>query len=188
MNVNTHTMASEDILYGKDYLMEIDTDTPITAERGLAYRAIVCEVSSNFNIQTEEIEISNGCDIGWSASVPKLSGFSFSGEWQAINPLTAEPDVASMNEVIGLAASRQQFWARRKLVDGNTGVEVYREGRVWISRYEDTATSEDPFTFTADFVGVGKPITSAGYTYIGVLHDSQDNLITKDDNLIIVKA
>lgn len=179
-------MAGEKTINGKDYIMEIDTETPLSAAGGLAYRPMVCEVSSTFSITTEEQAVSNGCNGGWANSVPTTSAFSFSGEWQAINPQSGDPDAASMNEIALLAANKRQFWVRRKLVDGKTGVEIYREGRVWINQYEDTATTEDPFTFSADFVGKGEPIISGGL--VGILYDSMGEPITKGDNLITVRT
>lgn len=181
-------MAGENILNGRDYLVEIDIQTPITAERGMAYNTIVCEVASNFNISGDEIAVSGGCSGDWKSSIPGRRGFGFTGEWQAIDPRTGDPSVVSMNLIAELAAAGTIFWLRRKLRDGTTGMEVYREGRVWINQYEDVATAEDPFTFTATFVGVGQPNLSGGYDYIGVLHDSEGHPITKGENFIIVKA
>lgn len=181
-------MAGENTLNGADYLVEIDIQTPITAEKGSAYNTVLCEVSSNFNISTEELAVSGGCSGDWKSSIPGRRGFGFSGEWQAIDPRTGDPSAISMNTIVELAATGAVFWIRRKLRDGNTGMEVYREGRVWINQYEDVATAEDPFTFTASFVGIGEPNISGGYEYIGVLHDSEGNIITKGENLIIVKA
>lgn len=152
-------MAGENTLSGKDYVMSIDTTTPITAPAGTDYNPILCEVSSDFNIDTDEQTVSNKCGGGWTNSNPNNSSWGFSGEWQAIDPATGDPSAASMDTIVGLAANRTKFWARRSLVDGATGtVQVVREGVVWISSYSDTAGTEDPFTFTADMVGVGQPI------------------------------
>lgn len=151
-------MAGEVTLSGKDYILEIDTVTAISAARGAAYNPILCEVSSDFNIETDEQSVSNKCNGGWSNSNPNISSFSFSGEFQAIDPDTADPSAVSMNQIANLAATRQKFWLRRSLQDPATGVQVVREGVVWISSYTDTASTEDPFTFTADFTGVGEPL------------------------------
>lgn len=151
-------MAGEKVLDGKHYIVEIDTDTPVTGEKGLNYRPVLCEVSSNFTIGTEEIGISSGASVGWANSLPGQSTWDMSGEWQAIDPLTGEPDAVTMNEVAQLAAGKHRFWIRRRLADGRPGAEVYREGVVWIRGYTDTASAEDPFTFTAEFKGIREPV------------------------------
>lgn len=182
-------MAGEQILNGRDYVLEIDIDTPIDADKGLAYRPIVCEVSSSFGISTTDIAISNSCTGRWSSRIPNKSEFSFSGEWQAINPLTGDPDAHSLNMVAFLAGSRRMFWARRKLKTGALGTEVYREGVVWINRFEDVAAAEEPFVFSADFIGLGAPNIDAGYDVIGLLADSRRApVVTGSDEFIVVKA
>lgn len=157
-------MAGEITLSGKDYIIEIDADTSITATRGAAYEPILCEVSSDFNIETDEQTVTNKCNDGWGSSNPNNSSFSFSGEFQAIDPSTGDPAAASMNTIAQLAASRQKFWIRRVLKSGLAGTPIHREGVVWISSYTDTAGTEDPFTFTADFTGVGQPILTPATT------------------------
>lgn len=176
----------EDILQGKDYIVEIDATTPTSALRGEAYLAVVCEVTSTFGIVTEGLAISAGCEGGWDRSKPYRSSWRMGGEWQAINFRTADPSSASLELISELAADQREFWVRRKLIDGRTGQDIYREGVAWISNYEETASAEDPFTFTAQFNGVGKPklISST----LGILHDYKGSPITQDDNYIIVRA
>lgn len=154
-------MAGEITLSGKDYITYVDTTTAITAPRGLAYEPILCEVSSDFGIETDEQTITNKCNGGWSNSNPGNSSFNFSGEYQAIDPATGDPSALSMNEIAILASTRQKFWIKRALKDEITGVVVHREGVVWINSYSDSSTSEDPFTFTVDFTGVGQPLLVA---------------------------
>lgn len=153
-------MAGEITLSGKNYILEVDTVTPVTAARGAAYNPILCEVSSDFAIETDEQTTTNKCNNGWGSSTPGTSTFSFSGEFQAIDPATGDPDAVTLDVMVNLAATRQTFWLRRKIKEGLTGTEVYREGRVYIGSYTETAGAEDPYTFTADFVGVGEPITT----------------------------
>lgn len=181
-------MAGEQLLNGKDYLLEIDITTPITAEKGLDYHPIVCEVVSTFRVTTDELSISNSCVGRWKARIPNRSTFSFNGEWQAINPATGEPDAHNMNVIAYLATTRRMFWARRKLKEGALGAEVYREGVVWINNYEDTASVEEPFTFLAEFVGTGEPQIDGGYDMLGILADSSGTPIVNNGSFIGVKA
>lgn len=182
-------MAGEQTLSGRDYILEIDITTPISEPKGLDYRPLLCEVVSSFGISTSDIAISNSCTGRWDTRIPNKSGFTFSGEWQAIDPSTGDPDAYTMNMIAYLAASRTMFWARRKLKGGAMGVEIYREGVVWINNYEDSAGADDPFTFTADFIGVGAPTLDGGYGVIGLLADSRKvPIVTGDDAFILVKA
>lgn len=157
-------MAGEITLSGKDYILQVDTTTAITAARGAAYHPILCEVSSDFSIETDEQTVSNKCNSGWTSSNPNNSSFSFSGEFQAIDPATGDPSALSANQIANLAANRTKFWLKRSLMDTATGVEIVREGVVWISSYSDSSGNEDPFTFTADFTGVGQPNLTAATT------------------------
>ena len=159
-------MAGEQTLPGMNYVLHIDQTTAVTAARGVAaqYKPILCEVSSDFNIETDEQTSVNKCNGGWANPAPNNSSFSFSGEFQAIDPLTGQPSPVSMNEIAALAASRKKFWLKRSIKDGATGAVVVREGVVWISSYSDTASAEEPFTFTVEFTGVGAPLLTAATT------------------------
>lgn len=183
-------MAGEQVLNGRDYILEIDVDTPVDASRGQSYKPLVCEVASTFSINTSDIAISNSCTGAWESRIPNKSGFTFSGQWQAINPMSGDPDAYSMGKIVQLAHSRTLFWARRKLKTGAIGAEVYREGVVWINRYEDEASTEEPFVFSADFVGVGEPVIYAGYdrvTVLAVNTDEGEQILRVGDKLITVK-
>lgn len=157
-------MAGELTLSGMNYVLHIDTTTPVSSARGAVYKPILCEVSSDFNIETDEQSVTNKCNAGWGNSNPNRSTFSFSGEFQAIDPTTGGPSPVSMNEIAALAASRQKFWLKRQLKTGAAGTVIVREGVVWISSYSDSASAEEPFTFTAEFTGVGQPILTAATT------------------------
>ena len=158
-------MAGEITLNGKDYILQVDTQTPITAAKGSNYKPILCEVSSDFSIETDEQTVSNKCGGGWTKSNPNQSSFSFSGEFQAIDPASGDPSAMSITQIAQLAATRQKFWLKRSLqVPGGGGVEIVREGVVWISSYSDSSSTEDPFTFTCDFTGVGEPLLTTSTT------------------------
>ena len=154
-------MAGESILAGKDYVLQIDTETPVTSESGTpgSYRTIACEVSHDFNIEKTTNQVSNKCGGGWNRSTFGNKGWGFSGEWQAVDPSTAEPSAASLNEMAGLAASDTEFWARRGLFDPGSGKFLpEREGVVKYTNHTETSGTEDPFTFTGEFEGQGEPI------------------------------
>lgn len=153
------------VLNGKDYILEIDDTTSITSTRGSDYDPVLCEVSSDFGITTAEQAVSNKCNGGWANSNPGESSFSFSGEFQAIDPSSADPSAVSLAKMANLALTKKKFWLRRTLASGVVGgVPVVREGVVYISNYNETTNTDDPFTFTADFVGIGTPLITAPTT------------------------
>lgn len=156
------------VLNGKDYILEIDEVTTITAPRGsnASYKPILCEVSSTFGITTDEQSVSNKCGGGWSNSNPGDSSFTFSGEFQAIDPTTADASAISLANIANLAVTKKKFWLRRtKSGDAAAGVPtIVREGVVYISNYSEETGTEDPFSFTADFTGVGTPLITPSTT------------------------
>ena len=154
-------MAGESLLNGKDFVLQIDTTTPVTADAGTEanYRTIACEVSHEFSIEKETNQVSNKCGGGWSRSTFGNKSWSMSYEGQAVDPDTLEPSDVSLDEIARLAATDQEFWVRRARIDGDTGAYVpYREGVVKATSFNETSGTTDPFTFTVDFEGQGEPI------------------------------
>lgn len=152
---------AEQLLNGKDYVLQIDTVTPVTAAAGTPanYETLACEVNHEFGIEKETNQASNKCGGGWGRSTFGRKTWSFSGEWQAIDPNSAAPSQASLDVVAGLAANDQEFWVRRGLIDPSSGAFIpYREGVVKLTSYNESAGTDDPFTFTATFEGQDSPI------------------------------
>lgn len=154
-------MAGESLLNGKDYVLQIDTVTPVTADSGTPanYRTVACEVSHDFNIEKTTNQVSNKCGGGWNRSTFGNKNWGFSGEWQAVDPATGDPSAATLNEMASLAASDTEFWMRRGLFDPLSGKFLpVREGVVKYTNHAETSGTEDPFTFTGEFEGQGEPI------------------------------
>lgn len=152
---------AEELLNGKDYVLQIDTVTATTANAGTpaSYETIACEVSHDFNIEKETNQASNKCGGGWARSTFGNKNWNFSGEWQAVDPTNGSPSSASLNVIAGLAAADQEFWVRRGLIDTTSGKFLpEREGVVKLTSYTETAGTDDPFTFSATFEGQGEPI------------------------------
>lgn len=145
-----------EVLNGKDYVISIDDVTPITSARGAAYKVTMCEVSSSFSGSTDEQSVSNKCNGGFSNSNPGIKSWEFSGEAQAIDE-SAAPSAVSMNKMAELWKSGKKIWAKQSSLDPSLNTEVFTEGVVWVSSYERTAGTEDPFTFSYTLTGVGEP-------------------------------
>lgn len=145
-----------EVLNGKDYVIFIDTTTPVTAAKGAVYKPIMCEVSSSFSGTTDEQSVSNKCNGGFANSNPGTKSWTLSGEGQAIDD-NAQPSATSMNEISELWKSGKKFWAKQAALDPSLNTPVFTEGVVWISSLERTAGTEDPFTFSYTLTGVGEP-------------------------------
>lgn len=175
------------VLSGNAYILWVDTTTPLTAERGLYYRPIVCGVSNGFGMDIESISTRNKCDGGYDTSLPGYLTSSFDMDGQAIGLKQADKIAkANFQEMAQLALDKRVFWV--KLDDVQSTVK--REGRAWISSYRETANLDNPFTFTCNFNVTGKPILEANIfktvlatdqTGTELLQDGNNNLIENKD-------
>lgn len=146
----------DEVLNGLDYIMFIDTTTPIDSAP-VAYIPVMCETTSSFSGTTDAQEISNKCIAGgFGNSNPGTKTWEFTGEGHAIDE-SGSPSRASFETIRDLWKSGQKFWARQANKDPLTGFVTMVEGVVWVSAYEQTVGTEDPFTFTYTFTGVGEP-------------------------------
>jgi len=172
------------LLNGSSYILWIDTTTPLTAERGLDYRPIVCLTSNDFGMDVDPISTRNKCDGGYDSSMPGYLSWNFSGDGFAIGLKQADKLAkANFQELALLVRNKITFWCKMDDVQGS----ITREGKVWITSYRETQGMDTPFSFTANFTGVGKPILEESI-YKTVLGKSNTQLITDgNNNLIEVK-
>lgn len=172
---------------GTEYILWVDTVTPLTAERGASYRPIVCGTTNGFNMDFESVSFRNKCDGGWDNSVSGYGSWGFSMDGQAIGLKTAElSEKANFTVLVNLAVNKRIFWGRMTDLEG----KITREGKVRIGSYSESADMDTPYGFTASFVGVGKPIIEHDiYTNVlasnlaadELLQDGNDNLIQTND-------
>ena len=145
---------------GSQYLVLIDTVTPITASRGnyANYRPVICGTSNGLSVEFESISFRNKCDGGWDRSVSGYGSWDFSVDGMAYAIKNTDKLLkANFQEVAELALDKRIFWA--KTADINS--TIIREGLVRIGSYKETADLESPYTFNVSFVGIGKPIFEA---------------------------
>lgn len=170
---------------GTGIIILIDTVTPITAPRGNDdnYRPVACGVSNGFSMSFESIQRRNKCDDGWDNTLSGYGSWGFDLDGFAIALRNAEKLIkANYNEVAKLGVDKRLFWAKMGDVDNKRVIE----GVVRISNYTETADLEEPYSFTVDFVGLGKPILEENAFLLvlgtneertGILGDGNDNLI-----------
>lgn len=177
------------LLNGTSYLIWIDVTTSLTAERGLDYRPIVCGVSNGFGMDIESISTRNKCDGGYDQSKGGYLSWSFDMDGFAVGLKMADKIAkANFQEIALLALNKAEFWA--KMEDLETSIT--REGKVRITSYRETADLDSPYSFTANFIGIGKPILETNIIKVllstsdngeVILNDGKNNLIdTKNGN------
>ena len=146
-------------LNGTDYLLYVDLLTPLTSSRGTLanYRPIACGTSNGFNMDSEAISLRNKCDNGFDNSRPGYISWGMDIDGFAVGLRNSEKILkANFSELADIMKSKKIFWL--KWEDINTSVT--REGKAWISSFRETAGHETPYSFTANFVGVGEPFLS----------------------------
>ena len=177
------------VLNGSVYILWIDVVTPITADRGNPeyYRPVVCGVSNGVNIDIESISTRNKCDGGFDQSESGYISWSFDLEGHAVGLRNSEASVkANFQEIADLALDKVKFWAKQEDVE----TSVTREGRVRIGSFKEVSAQDQPYSFSASFVGIGRPIFETNIyrtviatddTALELLEDGENNLIETTD-------
>lgn len=167
------------VLNGSAYLIWIDTTTPLTAERGSDYRPVVCGVSNGFGMDIESISTRNKCDGGYDQSKGGYLSWSFDMDGFAVGLKMAD-QIAKSNfqDIAELALNKVEFWAKMEDVE----TSVTREGKVRITQYRETANLDSPYSFTANFIGIGKPILESNIIKVLLATDSTGSTILNDGN------
>lgn len=147
---------AQETLNGNDYIVFIDTTTDITATNGSDYEALMCMVSNGFSISVDAQDVNNKCNDGFGNSNPGTGSWEMSGDGHAIDE-SGTPSATSYQAIAQLALDKTKFWAKIAHQTDNEGV-IHREGVVWISSYEETAGTDEPYSFSFTFTGVGKPL------------------------------
>lgn len=141
------------LLNGSNFLIWIDTDTPITAPKGLNYRPVVCGTSNGFNMTAEDISLRNKDDGGFDNSESGYISWNFDLDGYAISVDEFDSEKANFNEIANLFLQRRKFWAIQQDLIGS----LKREGVVRISSHKETANQNSNYSFSANFIGQGKP-------------------------------
>lgn len=174
---------------GSDYIILIDTVTPITAASGTIdnYRPVLCGTSNGLNLEFESISFRNKCDGGYDRTESGYGTWGFDLDGHAIGIRYADRlTQANFQEVAMLAIKKRKFWAKMSNLTGN----IVREGVVRIGSYRETAEMDTPYSFSVSFVGIGEPIfiTNLFTTVLSVnnpgtelIQDGNNNLIENND-------
>lgn len=168
-------------LNGSAYILLIDTVTPLTSSRGTFsnYRPVACGISNGFNMDIEGISTRNKTDGGYDNSQSGYLSWGFDMDGFAIGLKNADKLLkANFNEIAELAKSKRIFFL--KWEDAETSVT--REGKVRISSYKETASLEEPYSFTVSFVGIGEPYLSENIIKTVLATNPGENVLIESGN------
>lgn len=177
------------LLNGSAYIIWIDTVTPLSASSGnpLYYRPVVCGTSNGFNLDIESISTRNKCDGGFDQSESGYIGWNFDLEGFAIGIDTAEVSVkANFQTIADLALNKTKFWAKQEDVK----TTITREGKVRIGAFTEKSDIDTPYSFSASFVGIGRPIMNSDFIPTGnpiYFGSSASQPITESDIVSLTK-
>lgn len=143
-------------LLGTTYALEVDDTTAVaTNTRGTDanYKLLACLTSNGVEVSVAQQDTSNKCDGGWQTSVPGIGSWTMSGDGQAVSLETGEAATKiNYQKILELAVTKEIFFIR--MTDATN--TVVREGKVFISSYNETAPNAEAYTFTATFTGIGE--------------------------------
>lgn len=142
-------------LNGNDYIVFIDTETVVTAPKGLVYKPLMCMTSNGVNLATDSIDTSDKCSGDFADPLPGTTTATITGSGNAIDE-TLEPSAVSFQELFDLASTKAVFWVKIANKVGNTDTPIIREGVAFISDYTETQDTNTPFTFDVTFAIKGK--------------------------------
>lgn len=150
---------AQETLSGKDYIVFFDTTTAITEPSGTAanYEPLMCMVTNGLSLNRDSIEITNKCNDGWGNSNPGNGSWEITGDGHAIDE-AGTPSATSYQTIAELALAGTKFWAKIADVDTTGESIIHREGVVWVSSYEETAGTDEPYSFSFTLTGVGQPL------------------------------
>lgn len=165
---------------GNSYIILVDTETPRSAGHGVNYRPVACGTSNNWGGDGEGISTRNKMDGGYDQSVTGYISTSFDLDGQAIGLRMAEKaKKANFQEIAELFYNKREFW----IMQADADMTIVREIWCRIGSYRETAQVNSLYTFTASFVGIGRPTTLSG-DVIKLLRatTTEGNIIRQDGN------
>jgi len=144
---------------GDNYILLIDTVTPRSAGHGADYRPVACGTSNNWGGDAEGISLRNKMDGGYDQSTTGYISTNFDMDGQAIGLRMAEKLIkANFQELAELFYNKREFW----IMQADADMTIVREIWCRIGSYRETAQMNSLYTFTASFVGIGRPTTLTG--------------------------
>lgn len=159
-------MAEREFKNGTEFVLYIDTVTPITAESPAApdspnWRMIACLNTNGIEGSTDEIDTTTKCSGNWKSAIPGDRNWTMSGDGAAVDLSDEEALIeANYNELLKLWADGEQFWVS----SFDASREIFRAGVTYLSAYSESADRNTLFSFSSTFMGKGRLYFNEGTT------------------------
>jgi TP901-1 family phage major tail protein len=143
-------MANRTYIDGKDvvlFIKRINATVPETT-----FNTIACLDSNDFSGSVEKKVVNNKCTGGWEDGIAGNGTWSITGSGQAIT----DTEAAEVNYQI-LA----DIWIKKEVVEikmANADGSYYRAGEALVTDFSETASTDEPLSFTITFNGLGLPV------------------------------
>lgn len=137
---------------GEDIFLFIKrTNKPTTPDA--TFRVVACLDSVSFSGTRDMKTVNNKCTKGWQDGKIGKGSYTVAMSGQAINE-AADVSEARYDELSQMFLSGEEFeWKM-----ANADDSVYRAGIGGLTSYEETAGSDDPFSFSGTISGMGMPV------------------------------
>lgn len=167
------------MINGRFFAIFVDDTTPRSAGRGANYRMVACATENSFSMSAEGISYPNKSDDGFDQSYTGRISTSFSMSGQAIGLTTNEKlTQVNFNDLALLMVNKREFWIKQYDPIEET---IVRETWCRIGSYDEQAPLEGVYTFNAQFVGIGKPVTLSANLYrLLIATDTTGNVIVQN--------
>ena len=143
-------MAQRVYIDGKDvvlFLKRINATVPETT-----FKTIACLDNNDFSGNVEKKVVNNKCTAGWEDGIAGNGTWSVTGSGQAISDVdTAEVNYQTLADV----------WVKKETVEvkmANADGSYYRAGEAIITDFSETASTDEPLSFSITFNGLGTPV------------------------------
>lgn len=143
-------------LLGTGYGLWIDfTTSTASNDRGTEanYKLVACSTETGMDFNRDETDTSNKCDEGYSSSVPGLANWNFNFNGQAVSLVAGETDKTNYQKLLELAKAGTTFFSKLTSTDDE---DYIREGKTYITSFNETQPNQAVITVTATFKGVGE--------------------------------
>jgi len=117
------------------------------------FRTVACLDSNSFSFDRELKEITNKCVGKNRDGIAGKATWGLEASGQAISDADEDTE-ANYQELLEISVAGEKVQAKMANASGS----IYRAGEIIITSYKEDANSEDPFSFTTSFAGLGVPV------------------------------
>lgn len=143
-------MAQRVYINGKDVVLFVKRINAVSPET--TFKTIACLDSNDFSGSVEKKTINNKCTGGWEGGISGIGNWTISASGQAI--ATAEAAEVNYQSLVDIWIKKETVEIKMANADGS----YYRAGEALITDFSETASTDEPLSFSATFSGLGVPV------------------------------